>query len=93
MAKAAAAPSVDLEPIDRLEEKFKLLVGLIDRLKHDQSRVLEENQHLSREVDSLRARAASSETMTTELSALREEREVIRTRVSEMLDQLESLNL
>jgi FtsZ-binding cell division protein ZapB len=92
MAKAAA-PSVDLEPIDRLEEKVKLLVSLVDRLKHDQARAHDENQRLSREVDALRARAASSETMTTELSSLREEREVIRTRVSEMLDQLESLNL
>ena len=92
MAKTVA-PSVELEPIDRLEEKVKLLVGLIDRLKHDQARALEENQRLSREVETLRTRAANSDTMTTELSALREEREVIRTRVSEMLDQLESLNL
>ncbi len=92
MAKAAA-PSVDLEPIDRLEEKVKLLVTLIDRLKHDQARALEENQRLSREGDALRTRVASSEMMTTELSSLRDEREVIRTRVSEMLDQLESLNL
>ncbi len=46
-----------------------------------------------REVENLRVRAANSDTMTTELSSLREERDVIRTRVSEMLDQLESLNL
>jgi regulator of replication initiation timing len=92
MAKTVA-PSVELEPIDRLEEKVKLLVGLVDRLKHDQARALEENQRLSREVEALRPRAANSDIMTTELSALREERDVIRTRVSEMLDQLESLNL
>ena len=92
MAKTSTA-SVDLEPIDRLEEKVKLLVGLVDRLKHDQARALEENQRLAREVDALRVRVASSETLTTEVSALREERDVIRTRVSEMLGQLEALNL
>ncbi len=92
MAKAAA-PSVDLEPIDRLEEKVKLLVGLIDRLKHDQARAQEENQRLTREVDTLRARLSASDGLSTEISALREERDVIRTRVGEMLEQLEALNL
>ena len=34
MAKSAVATrSVDLEPIDRLEEKVKLLVGMVDRLR------------------------------------------------------------
>ena len=32
---------------------------------------------------------AAGETLSTELSALREERDVIRTRVGEMLEQLE----
>jgi len=92
MAKTVAH-SVELEPIDRLEEKVKLLVGLVDRLKHDQARALEENQRLAREVDALRARAAAGDTMSVELSSLREERDVIRTRVTEMLGQLEALNL
>jgi FtsZ-binding cell division protein ZapB len=88
-----AARSVDLEPIDRLEEKVKQLVGLVDRLKGDQARTTEENQRLLRELDSLRSRIASSEALGTELSVLREERDVIRTRVSELLDQLEALDL
>ena len=92
MAKTVAH-SVELEPIDRLEEKVKLLVGLVDRLKHDQARALEENQRLSREVDALRARVAAGESLSVELTSLREERDVIRTRVTEMLGQLEALNL
>lgn len=92
MAKTATR-SVDLEPIDRLEEKLKLLVAMVDRMKADQARAAEENQRLAREVDALRARLASTETTSSELSALREERNVIKTRVAEMLDQLEALNL
>ena len=40
-----------------------------------------------------RGRLAESETLTSELSMLKEERDVIRTRVGEMLDQLDALNL
>ena len=92
MAKTATR-SVDLEPIDRLEEKLKLLVAMVERMKADQARAAEENQRLAREVDALRGRLASTETTSSELSALREERDVIKTRVTEMLDQLEALNL
>jgi regulator of replication initiation timing len=91
MAKTAAR--VELEPIDRLEEKLKLLVSMIDRMKAEQARAAEENQRLSRELDAMRARLAASEGVASELTALREERDVIRTRVSEMLEQLEALNL
>ena len=92
MAKTATH-SVELEPIDRLEEKVKRLVGLVDRMKAEQTRQTEENQRLSREIETLRARIASSETLATELATLRDERDVIRTRVGDMLEQLEALNL
>ena len=95
MVKTAtrSGDSVDLEPIDRLEDKIKRLVSLVDGMRSEQARAAEENQRLSREIDSLRARLASSETVNVELSAMRDERDVIRTRVSEMLEQLEALNL
>ncbi len=92
MAKVAVR-GVDLEPIDRLEEKVKLLVGVIDRLRADQTRAADENTRLNRELDGLRARLADAETTTGELAALREERALIRSRVDEMLTQIESLNL
>jgi hypothetical protein len=70
VAKAAAvARAVDLEPIDRLEEKIKLLVGVIDRLRADNARASDEVARLTRE------------------------RELIRSRVTEMLEQIEALNL
>ena len=92
MAKTAT-PSVDLEPIDRLEEKVKLLVSLVERMKLESARASAENQRLSHEIDGLRARLASSESVVSELSTLKEERDVIRTRVVDMLEQLEALSL
>jgi FtsZ-binding cell division protein ZapB len=84
---------VELEPIDRLEEKVKLLVGMVERMKAEQARAAEDNQRLSRELDAMRARLASSEAIASELSSLKEERDVIRTRVTDMLGQLEALSL
>jgi regulator of replication initiation timing len=92
LAKVAVR-GVDLEPIDRLEEKLKLLVGVIDRLRADQARAADENARLTRELDTRRARLAEAVGPSTELTALREERDLIRSRVGEMLAQIESLNL
>ena len=85
--------SVDLEPIDRLEEKVKLLVSLVERMKLETARAAEDHQRLSHEIEGLRARLASSDGLVTELSTLREERDLIRTRVTDMLEQLEALSL
>ena len=92
MAKPATR-GIELEPIDRLEEKLKRLVGMIDQMRTAQARAAEENQRLTREIESMGARLASGESAAHELSSLKEERDLIRTRVGEMLDQLEALNL
>jgi regulator of replication initiation timing len=92
MAKTASS-SIELEPIDRLEEKVKRLIGIVERMKSDQARAAEENQRLLRELESMRARIAATDSVATELSALKQEREIIRTRVGDMLEQLEALNL
>jgi len=92
MSKTAVR-GVELEPIDRLEEKLKLLVGMVDRMKAEQARAAEENQRLARELEALRGRLAGSESLASELSTLKGERDMIRSRVGEMLEQLEALNL
>jgi regulator of replication initiation timing len=92
MAKTATR-SIELEPIDRLEEKIKLLVSMVDRMKGEQARVAEENARLTSEVHALRARLAEGESVASELTMLRDERDVIRTRVTDMLEQLEALSL
>jgi FtsZ-binding cell division protein ZapB len=91
MAKQAVARTVDLEPIDRLEEKIKLLVDMVSRLREEQAQAAEAQARLTQEIETLRGRLAAAEGTGTELAALREERDVIRERVAEMLSQLESL--
>ncbi len=92
MAKTATR-TTELEPIDRLEEKVKQLVAMIDRLRTEQARAAEENLRLSRELEALRARTAEAEGSAAEMATLRQERELIRSRVAEMLDHIEALNL
>jgi regulator of replication initiation timing len=92
MAKTSTS-SVELEPIDRLEEKLKKLVGVVDRLKAEQARAADDNQRLRTEIETLRSRVAAGEGLAGELTALRQERDVIRTRVAEMLEQLDALEL
>ena len=91
MAKTATRAEID--SLDRLEEKIKRLVAMVDKMKGDQTRAAEENQRLKVEIDALKARAATGESLSTEIASLKEERDVIRTRVSDMLHQLEALNL
>ena len=97
LAKSALATreldSVDLQPIDRLEEKVRMLVEMIDRLRADNARAAQDNERLANEVNGLRARLADAEGTNVELKSLREERDVIRTRVNEMLQQIDNLNL
>ena len=93
MAKVAVARGVDLEPIDRLEEKVRMLVGMIDRLRAEIAKSAEDNARLVRELETMRGRMAEAEGTGMELSTLREERDLIRTRVTEMLEQIEALNL
>ena len=91
MAKQAVAHAVDLEPIDRLEEKITRLVTMISELRTAQARAQDENVRLGQELEDLRARLAEADATSTELLALRDERDIIRSRVSEMLQQLEAL--
>ena len=82
-----------LESIDRLEEKIKLLVNTIVRIKGEQTRATEDNARLKGEIETLKARIASAETAGAEVTTLREERDLIKSRVTEMLQQLDGLNL
>ena len=93
MAMATKTATPGLEPIDRLEEKIKLLVSTIVRLKGEQTRATEENARLKGEIEALKAKISSAESAGAEVSSLRQERDLIRTRVSEMLQQLDGLNL
>ena len=85
--------SPGIESIDRLEEKIKLLVSTIGRIKGEQNRVAEENVKLKAEIEGLKANLTTAESAGVEVTSLREERDLIKGRVTDMLKQLDGLNL
>jgi uncharacterized coiled-coil DUF342 family protein len=85
--------AIDVEPIDRLEEKVKQLVGVIDTLRSERAKAADEVARLQRELDAARARLNESATASAEVSTLREERELIRNRVAQMISAIDKLNL
>jgi Tfp pilus assembly protein PilO len=91
MSKQAVARALELDPIDRLEEKIKLLVQMVTRLRGEQAKAADDHARLAQEIEMLRARIASTQGTQAELDALRSERDAIRSRVAEMLSQLESI--
>ena len=84
---------VDVEPIDRLEEKVKLLIAMIDRLKGDAARLADDNARLSRELEAAHTRLSDAQHASGEILSLREERDQVRARVATMLEQLEGIVL
>jgi FtsZ-binding cell division protein ZapB len=83
----------DLEALDRLEQKVKLLVSTIGRLGAERDRLAEDNRRLSAELEAARERLADAENGAAEIDSLRLEREQVRSRVAGMLEELEGLSL
>src|SRR3972149_6100857 len=65
MAKTVSR-GVDLEPIDRLEEKIRMLVSTLERLKTEHTRVADENARLQRDIEAARTRPADAEAAPAE---------------------------
>jgi len=85
--------AVDVEPIDRLEEKVKQLVTVIDALRAERAKAVDEAARLQRELDAARGRLHEAAGASAEVTTLREERELIRTRVAQLITQIDKLNL
>ncbi len=88
-----SAHATDVEPTERLGEKVKGLIGLLDRTRGELAQTIEDNRRLNQEVERLRAQLADAEQTGEDLSELQAERAEIRTRVSEMLEQLDALQV
>lgn len=87
------ATATDVQPIDRLEEKVRQLVGMIDTLRAERARAVDEAARLQRELDAARVRLNEAAGASNEVNTLREERELIRNRVVQMIAQIDKLNL
>ena len=91
-----AAPDltkVDVQPIDRLEEKVRQLVAMIDTLRAERAQALDEAARLQHELDAAKARITEGVAAAAEAATLREERDLVRSRVAQMIAQIDKLNL
>jgi regulator of replication initiation timing len=93
MVRSGAAAVVDVQPIDRLEEKVRQMVGVIDALRAEKARAAEDNARLQQELTSLKSRLAEGANASAELATMREERDLIRARVTQMISQIDKLSL
>jgi uncharacterized coiled-coil DUF342 family protein len=93
MTMARTSAAADIQPIDRLEEKIRQLLSLIETLRGERARALDEAGRLQRELDGARARLQEASGASAELSTLREERDLIRSRVAQLISQIDKLNL
>jgi len=85
--------TTDLQPIDRLEDKLRQLVGMIETLRTERTQALDSVARLERELEVARTQVAETEASNAEATTLREERERIRNRVVEMIAHIDKLNL
>ena len=85
--------SLDMATLDRLAEKVSALVQLLEQTRNELAETSENNVRLSNEIEALQGQFAQSQDDGLEMQTLLDEREQIRARVTEILDQLESLNL
>jgi peptidoglycan hydrolase CwlO-like protein len=83
----------DLEPLDRLEEKVKLLVAQVNKTRTEQEESKKENTRLQADLERLKALEAESSSNGNEIKTLLAERETIRTRVTDILARLKTLDL
>jgi regulator of replication initiation timing len=83
----------DLEALDRLEGKVRLLVAEMGKLRAENTRQVEEHRRLTSELDDAVARLADAEAGAAEMAAMRQERDQVRTRVAGILEQLEGLDI
>jgi len=82
-----------LEPLNRLEDKVKRLIGLVERLQQEKASAIGESERLNSEFGALRTRLEESDNADSEVAVLRAERDQIRTRVTGILEQLEAIDL
>jgi regulator of replication initiation timing len=92
-AMAKTAQSVEIDAIERLEDKVRKLVALVEEMRGERARLAAENRSLGDEVGLLRKKLVDGEGAAAEVATLREERDQVRARVKDMLAQIEALEL
>lgn len=93
MVNTATATAADLTVVERLDEKIRQLITLVEKSRAEATKLRTDNDRLGKEVDALQAQLSDAAGVATELQAMREERDHVRTRVADMLAQLDALQM
>ncbi|AMY09629.1 hypothetical protein LuPra_02850 [Luteitalea pratensis] len=93
MSNTATATAADLAVVERLDEKIRQLITLVEKSRAEATKLRTDNDRLGKEVDALQAQLSDAAGVSTELQAMREERDQVRTRVADMLAQLDALQM
>ena len=93
MSNTATATAADLAVVERLDEKIRQLITLVEKSRAEATKLRTDNDRLGKEVDALQAQVSDAAGVSTELQAMREERDQVRTRVADMLAQLDALQM
>ena len=84
--------TVDIESIERLANKVKELVELLERTKTELSKQIEDNARLTKAIENLESERSENQSDPVDVENLLDEREQIRKRVTTILEQLERIN-
>lgn len=90
---STTATAADLGVVERLDEKIRQLIALVEKSRTESVRLRADNERLGKEVDALQAQLTDAAGVATELQAMRDERDQVRARVTDMLAQLDALQL
>lgn len=90
---STTATAADLGVVERLDDKIRQLISLVEKSRTEATRLRAENERLGKDIDALQAQLINAEGVAVELTALREERDQVRTRVAGMLAQLDALQM
>ena len=93
MSNAATAPAADIAVVERLDEKIRQLIALVEKSRAEATKLRADNDRLGKEVDVLQAQLTDAAGVAAELQSMREERDQVRTRVADMLAQLDALQM
>ena len=89
----SATQPVDLKSIERLADKVNELIAVLENTRLELSQTVEKNTHLNKEVEQLKETLSGAEDTVTEVNKLLAEREAIRDRVGQMLQQLDEISV
>lgn len=90
---SSTATAADLGVVERLDDKIRQLISLVEKSRTEAAKLRAENERLGKDIDALQAQLINAEGVAVELTALREERDQVRTRVAGMLAQLDALQM